>query len=106
MQFNTVKGTGTGEIDLLILTADGIPVGQNELMEPQQPGTYNVSWSVQAKPDPNCDPTQQICEMWEVGKYQANVGEWCNTKCFMCVHVCVCVRVEGGRDHMEVNVYS
>ena len=80
MQFHTVSGTGMGKIDLVILTVDGIPVGQNQLMEPQQPGTYNTKWSIQAKPDPNCDPTQQGCEMWEVGNYQANVGEWYNTK--------------------------
>ena len=80
MQFHTVSGTGMGKIDLVILTVDGIPVGQNQLIEPQQPGTYNTKWSIQAKPDPNCDPTQQGCEMWEVGNYQANVGEWYNTK--------------------------
>ena len=76
MQFQTMNGTGTGEIDLLIDTVDGIPVGQNQLIEPLQAGMYNVTWNVDAKPDPNCDPTQQFCEMWEVGAYQANVGEW------------------------------
>lgn len=80
MQFQTMNGTGTGEIDLLIDTADGIPVGQNQLIEPLQAGMYNVTWNVDAKRDPNCDPTQQICETWEVGAYKANVAI-CNGEC-------------------------
>ena len=74
MVFDTRNGTGTGEIDLLINTADGIPVGENELSEPLNPGSYNVTWHVDAKPDPNCDPTQQLCEQWVPGNYTANVG--------------------------------
>ena len=72
--FQTMNGTGTGEIDLEIDTADEIPVGENELEEPLAPGAYNVTWTVAAKPDPNCDPTQQLCEQWIPGKYTANVG--------------------------------
>ena len=74
MVFKTVKGTGTGEIDLVILTQDGVPVGNNELSEELKPGQYQVSWDAQAKPDPRCDPTQQICEMWLPGNYTAEVG--------------------------------
>ena len=74
MLFQTQNGTGTGEIDLLINTQDGLPVGENELNEPLKPGTYNVTWSAKAKADPNCDPTQGPCEMWLPGNYTANVG--------------------------------
>ena len=74
MLFDTMNGTGTGEIDLLINTVDGIPVGDNELSEPLKPGSYNVTWTVHAKPDPHCDPTQEPCEEWLPGNYTANVG--------------------------------
>lgn len=76
MLFQTHNGTGTGEIDLLIDTVDGVPVGEDELMEELAPGAYNVTWTVHAKPDPDCDPTQQPCEMWESGNYTANVGRF------------------------------
>ena len=45
-------------------------------MEPQSPGAYMLSWKIQAKPDPNCDPTQQPCEEWLPGNYSAQVGEY------------------------------
>ena len=75
MLFQTQNGTGTGEIDLDINTADGIPVVDDELEEPLKPGAYNVTWTVKAKPNPNCDPTQGPCEQWILGSYTANVGE-------------------------------
>ena len=74
--FQTKNGTGTGEIDLLINTVDGIPVGENELEEPLKPGAYSVSWTIDAKPNPNCDPSQELCEEWLPGNYIANVGEY------------------------------
>ena len=74
MLFQTRKGTGTGEIDLDIDTQDHVPVGEDTLVEPLDPGAYNVTWTVTAKPDPNCDPTQEPCEMWLPGNYTANVG--------------------------------
>ena len=52
------------------------PAGDFELMEPLSPGTYNISWKAVAKPDPNCDPTQQPCEQWDVGDYTAKAGMW------------------------------
>ena len=76
MLFDTKNGTGTGEIDLLINTVDGIPVGDNELSEPLKPGSYNVTWTVHARPDPHCDPTQGPCEEWVPGNYTANVGTY------------------------------
>lgn len=76
--FQTHNGTGTGEIDLLIDTQDGIPVGEDELMEELAPGAYNVTWAIHAKPNPNCDPTQNPCEEWLAGNYTANVGMFFN----------------------------
>ena len=77
MVFQTVKGTGTGEIDLLIETQDGIPVGENDLSEEHAPGQYSATWNTQAKPDPSCDPTQQPCEQWLPGNYTVHVGTFC-----------------------------
>ena len=70
-----MNGTGTGEYSLLINTVDGIPVGQNFLTEPQQPGSYNIGWDVKAAPDPDCDPTQGPCEMWLPGNYTIEIGK-------------------------------
>ena len=78
MLFMTKNGTGTGEIDLDIDTVDGIPVGENELEEPLPPGTYNVTWTAKAKPDPKCDPTQEPCEEWVPGNYTVHVGTLVN----------------------------
>ena len=74
MNFTTLNGTGTGEYQVLINTVDGIPIGQSFLTEPQPPGTYVIKWDVNARPDPDCDPTQQPCENWQPGNYSANVG--------------------------------
>ena len=75
MSYKTVNGTGTGEIQMVMHTQDGIPVGQSHLVSPQQPGTYNVKWDGSAAPDPNCDPSQGPCEMWVPGNYSVKVGE-------------------------------
>ncbi len=74
MSFKTVNGTGTGEVDVMIHTVDGIPIGQAKLNTPQPPGTYNYKWTTAAKADPNCDPTQGPCESWMPGNYSAAVG--------------------------------
>ena len=75
MAFKTMNGTGTGEIRLEIHTQDGIPLGQSQLSEPIDPGTYHVKWDADASPDPNCDPTQGPCEMWLTGNYTAESRE-------------------------------
>ena len=74
MIFDTKNGTGTGEIDFNIETVDGQPVGENLLSEPLDPGTYNATWSLSARPKANCDPTQEVCEEWLPGNYTAQVG--------------------------------
>ena len=71
MLFVTHKGTGTGEIDLLINTQDKIPVGNNTYVQPMGPADYQVTWSARAKPDPNC---KGHCEQWLPGNYTVSVG--------------------------------
>ncbi len=85
MDFQTVNGTGTGEIDLEIITADGVPLGQNSILLPQAAGSYDAKYTVSAKPDPNCDPSQGPCEMWIAGNYTVKIGEY--KLCFLCVMI-------------------
>lgn len=75
MSFQTVNGTGTGEVALEILTVDNIPLGDSQLLLPQDPGSYNAKWTVTAEADPDCDPTQGPCEMWLPGNYTVTVGK-------------------------------
>lgn len=75
MTFETVNGTGTGEIIIEILAADGLPLSQSLLMEPLDAGSYPVSMKVKAAPDPDCDPTQGPCEMWVPGLYKVKSRE-------------------------------
>lgn len=72
-----MNGTGTGESSILIGTVDGIPLFGSFLMEPQPPSTYSLKWDSEARPDPNCDPTEGFCEMWLPGNYTVNVGMHC-----------------------------
>ncbi len=76
MEFQSTNGTGTGELALEIATADGVPLGQNSILLPEAPGAYGTKYTVSAKPDPNCDPTQGPCEMWIAGNYTAKIGEY------------------------------
>lgn len=73
--YMTKKGTGTGEIVISITTQDGIPLGNSLLVLPQNPGNYSVSAKGEAKPDPDCDPTQGPCEMWLPGNYSVDLGK-------------------------------
>ena len=50
--------------------------GDVELNKAMPAGTYAISWTLHAQPDPNCDPTQGPCENWGPGVYTAIVGEW------------------------------
>ena len=77
MNYTTVNGTGTGETSILIRTVDGIPVFGSFLTEPQPPDTYVVKWDAEARPDPDCDPTESFCEMWLPGNYTVYVGMHC-----------------------------
>ena len=75
LDFISKNGTGTGEINLIINTVDGIPLGDAELMDNLAPGSYSMSWKVDAKRNPNCDPTQGPCEEWLAGNYTVNIGK-------------------------------
>ena len=56
--FVSKNGTGTGEIVLSIDTVDKLPLSASFLMEAKKPGGYGERVSVDASPDPDCDPTE------------------------------------------------
>ncbi|KAK3774916.1 hypothetical protein RRG08_007273 [Elysia crispata] len=74
------NGTGTGEIIVGVDTVDGIPVESGFLQEPLAAGNYNKTLTLKAEPDPDCDPTQQPCEMWYPGNYTVII-DICNGEC-------------------------
>ena len=101
MQYVSKNGTGTGLAAIGVRTVDGVPVGKtaclctsvhvpsssifslpsfragdNELRTPMPAGSYDIYWTLNAVPDPDCDPTQGFCELWYPGNYTAVVGEW------------------------------
>jgi len=78
--YQTVNGTGTGEIEIDIRTPDRIPLGTAFLWESKKTGTYPEKISIKAQPDPQCDPTQEPCEQWLPGTYNVTVY-LCNGEC-------------------------
>ncbi|XP_076463460.1 countin-3-like [Babylonia areolata] len=76
------KGTGTGELILFVETVDGIPVENGFLLMAQNATAFPVpqAYTLKAEPNPDCDPTQQMCEMWVPGDYVLKV-EICNGEC-------------------------
>jgi hypothetical protein len=75
LQYVSANGTGTGELYIGVKTVDGIPLGDSFLIEAQKPGTYVDNINIQAKPDPECDPSQGPCEQWLPGKYTVEIGK-------------------------------
>lgn len=80
MTFTSKNGTGTGEIDVVIGTVDGIPVASSFLEEEKPPGSYSMSVKLNAQPNPDCDPSQGPCEEWLPGVYNVTFAI-CNGEC-------------------------
>ncbi|XP_004365279.1 countin2 [Capsaspora owczarzaki ATCC 30864] len=80
LDWSTINGTGTGEIILVVQTVDGLQLGDSSLLEATAPGEYVKRWQVDAKPDPDCDPTQDECEEWLPGQYIVQMAI-CNGEC-------------------------
>ncbi|KAK7504838.1 hypothetical protein BaRGS_00003866, partial [Batillaria attramentaria] len=76
------NGTGTGELILFVKTVDGIPVEDGVLMPAQNASAFPApqAFTLNASPDPDCDPTQQMCENWLPGNYTLIV-DICNGEC-------------------------
>jgi len=80
LSFQTVNGTGTGQLEIDIKTPDKIPLGADFLLEAKKPGTYGERISLKAQPDPQCDPTMEPCEQWLPGTYTVTIYV-CNGEC-------------------------
>ena len=78
--YQSKNGTGTGQIVLEIDTVDHIPVEGVFLHEKANAGTYRQTIKLKAQPDPDCDPSQQFCEMWLPGNYTVKIAI-CNGEC-------------------------
>ncbi|KAK6183703.1 hypothetical protein SNE40_011130 [Patella caerulea] len=78
--YTSKNGTGTGEIIVGIQTVDGLPIENGFVHDAQPAGTYPLSLTLKAEPDPNCDPSQGFCEQWLPGNYSVTV-DVCNGEC-------------------------
>lgn len=74
LEYVSFNGTGTGELYIGVRTVDGIPIEESFLLEAQKPGSYRTQVSLNAIPDPDCDPFQQECEKWLSGVYTVETG--------------------------------
>ncbi|KAL8622934.1 hypothetical protein ACOMHN_027055 [Nucella lapillus] len=76
------NGTGTGELILSVQTVDGIPVEDGLLMMATNSSGFPIpeAFSLKAEPNPDFDPSQEMCEMWVPGDYVLRV-EICNGEC-------------------------
>lgn len=80
LEYMSKNGTGTGQIIVEVETQDGIPAEASFLLEHKPAGTYDMNIQINAKPDPNCDPSQGPCEAWKAGNYPVMVVV-CNGEC-------------------------
>ena len=48
--------------------------GNGFFQEAQAGGSYPAAIKLKAEPNPDCDPTQQECEMWLPGNYTVKIG--------------------------------
>lgn len=79
-EYLSKNGTGTGMLAISVDTVDGIPLGDDFLNFAQPAGTYDGTIKLNAKEDPDCDPTQGPCETWEPGNYTIHLSI-CNGEC-------------------------
>jgi len=80
LKYTSKNGTGTGEIYIGIKTVDGIPLEDSFLNVAQPAGSYIERINLNAKPDPDCDPSQGPCESWAPGLYFVEMAI-CNGEC-------------------------
>ena len=60
--------TSEVEFNPLLLSGNGF------FQEAQAGGSYPAAIKLKAEPNPDCDPTQQECEMWLPGNYTVKIG--------------------------------
>lgn len=53
-----MNGTGTGEIIINVDTVDKIPLSDGFLLEARKAGSFGEKITIDATPDPDCDPVQ------------------------------------------------
>lgn len=79
--YQSMNGTGTGELYIEIDCVDKIKIESRLLNEAQKSGIYGDRFSLDTTPaDPDCDPTEEQCEQWLAGTYNVTI-QLCNGIC-------------------------
>ncbi|CAF3491669.1 unnamed protein product [Rotaria socialis] len=78
--YESVNGTGTGQLVINIQTIDDIEISTTFLIESLKPGRYAERITIDTSPDPTCDPGTAQCEQWYPGVYNVTVMI-CNGEC-------------------------
>jgi len=74
LEYVSKNGTSTGELFIDIKTPDRIPLEDGFIMENSPAGKYGEKISLQAKPNPDCDPSAGPCESWQPGTYVVEIA--------------------------------
>ena len=70
--FISKTGTGTGQIDIAVITVDDFPYGYDDLIQSVPPGGYNITITDQATTS-GCGDNP--CEQWLPGNYTIVVSK-------------------------------
>ncbi|XP_041354572.1 countin-3-like [Gigantopelta aegis] len=73
--YMTKNGTGTGQIDIQVITVDKFPVDSRLFNKAGDPGNYSFKFILDTTGD--CDPP---CEEWQKGNYTL-IASVCNGEC-------------------------
>ncbi|CAF1184847.1 unnamed protein product [Rotaria sp. Silwood1] len=71
--YESVNGTGSGQLLVNIQTIDYVEILSTFLIESLKPGRYAERITVDASPDPTCDPSIEECEQWYPGVYNVTI---------------------------------
>ncbi|CAF0771713.1 unnamed protein product [Adineta steineri] len=78
--FTSVNGTGTGVINIVMIDPKNRTAANLYWFEARKPGTYPEKIGLQTLFELNCDPTQELCDGWEIGTYNVT-AQVCNGEC-------------------------
>ncbi|CAF1450981.1 unnamed protein product [Adineta ricciae] len=78
--FQSVNGTGTGQLLYTVKPVDDLKISSFLLMEEKKPGLYAERFAIDTTPDPDCESDINPCEEWLPGVYNVTVMI-CNGEC-------------------------
>ncbi|CAF1177860.1 unnamed protein product [Adineta ricciae] len=80
LTFQSMNGTGTGQLLYTIHPVDDLRISSFLLIEEKKPGLYAERFTVDTTPDPDCVSDITPCELWMPGVYNITVMI-CNGEC-------------------------